>query len=202
MQDTESKTKCKNCNCIPKILWIIIIGNLVITLALTLHITSPSDKTLKTLHYETETAVLVSPHALREDMEHGENPYVIIDTREPEHYKLGHITGAINIPPDNDMVTEFKEIIKKYPDKEVLIYCYTSVCMRGRKVGKELASNGVYVRELGVGFQEWKNDWKSWNYEWEKINIQPLITEGEEPGIFIPTKHKKEGCAVNEDFSC
>ena len=190
------------------ILWVLIVINIGVTAALVLHTTSLqylSGDTLKRLHYETEAATLVSPHGLREKMEHGENPYLLVDVREKEHYVLGHITEAVNIPPDGDMVEAFRELQKKHPEKELLIYCYTEVCMRGRKVGRELAKNGIFVRELGIGFQEWKYDWKKWNYEWEweHVDMQPLITTGEKPGVLILEKGKeKEGCSANAGFSC
>ena len=188
------------------LLWCISVINLMLLVSLVVYITSPSQENLRKIHYETETATLVSPHGLRERMEEGKNPYVIVDVREKEHYILGHITGALSIPPKGDIVKKFKEIQVKNPNKELLIYCYTQVCMRGRKVGRELAKHGVYVRELGIGFQEWKNDWKKWNYEWEweHIDMTPLITIGEKPGVFIPElgKHKKEGCGTSETFSC
>ena len=189
--------------------WLIylVFGQLVLVLLLAQIVFFPSDNQLKKDWFASEVAVLVSPHSLREYIEHGENPYVLIDVREKEHYELGHIIGAYNIPPDDNMIAAFKELQVKYPDQELLIYCYTQVCMRGRKVGKELAKHGIYVREIGIGFQEWKNDWQRWNYEWEwpHIQIDTLIQTGKERGTYIPDTNKllqPGGCSANKAFGC
>ena len=166
----------------------------------------PSDNVWKNIHYSSEVAALVSPHNLRELIEEGTNPYTLVDVREPEHYELGHIIGAINIPPDARMVESFRELEDE--GKNILVYCYTEVCMRGRKVGKELAENGIYVKELGIGFGEWKNGWREWNYEWEipEINIDELIVVGSEPGMYTVTLEGvlkgSSGCGSRPGYEC
>ena len=167
----------------------------------------PSQNSLKKHYYTSQVATLVSPHSLREKILHGENPYVIVDTRDRESYINGHIVGAYNIEPGENMVYEFKGIQAKYPNKPILIYCYTEVCMRGRKVGKELAKNGIYVYELGIGFNEWKNFWTKWNYEneWETVDIQKYITIGDELGEFKAQKKdllKPASCSSAPGYEC
>lgn len=52
------------------------------------------------------------------------NPdYQIVDIRAAEHYALGHIEGAINIP-FADMV-EDDSLAKLDPDKKIVVVCYT-----------------------------------------------------------------------------
>lgn len=185
----------------------VVLLQMVLTGVLLFRIYMPTEAQLRAEHYATETATLVSPHSLREKIEHGENSYILIDVRTPEHYKFGHIIGAVNIPAGSDMIEKFKNLKKQNPNKEILMYCYTQVCMLGRKVGNELAKRGVSVRELGIGFHEWKHYWWNWNYEWEwqDIFIDKLIVTGEQPGEYVPdleTLFKGSGCSQEAGYDC
>ncbi len=167
----------------------------------------PTEHNSREDFYNGTVATLVSPHHLREELERGNaKKYLIIDTRQREDYLAGHIITAINIEPTHTMVDEFKEVMQKYPEREVVVYCYTHVCMRGKKIGKTLAENGVYVRELGIGFNEWKNFWREWNYEseWSDIQIEEFIHEGEEPGeVEVKnTPFQESGCSTIPGYEC
>lgn len=49
---------------------------------------------------------------------------VIIDVREPFEFKMGHVDGAINIPPSQLMAGAEK--LKDVPvDAELIVYCRT-----------------------------------------------------------------------------
>lgn len=47
---------------------------------------------------------------------------VIVDVREPLEYKLGHVKGAINIPPSHIMAgaEQLQDVPK---DTEIILYC-------------------------------------------------------------------------------
>ena len=49
---------------------------------------------------------------------------IYIDVREPEEFIIGHVKGAINIPPDRLMngATDLKDIPK---DAALVVYCRT-----------------------------------------------------------------------------
>lgn len=161
-------------------------------------------------YYATEEAVHVSPHSLRKKMEIGEIPYILVDLRSAEEYKIAHITGAINIPAYKDkdtsdygavdrIVSEFGKLSK---EKDIVVYCYSVPCMTGRKIGNILAKKGVFVKHLGIGWNEWKNDWKSWNHEHEWGVTYPwqYITSGEKPGEMKVIKKddtENKGCPAN-----
>ena len=57
-------------------------------------------------------------------------------------------------------------------------------CMSGRKIGKILSDNNIYVKQLGIGWNEWRYDWNNWNheYEWEITDVNDYIYQGKEPG--------------------
>tara|TARA_Y100000310_G_scaffold338138_1_gene426978 strand:- start:635 stop:1222 length:588 start_codon:yes stop_codon:yes gene_type:complete len=142
--------------------------------------------------YASEVAVSVSPHHIRKHMAKGDNTFILVDLRSPMEYEAEHIRGAINIPaykdPDTSaygdverIVGSFKELSK---DKEIIVYCYSIPCMTGRKIGNLLAENGVYVKHLGVGWNEWRYFWTMWNHahEWNVTNVEDYLWTGPDPG--------------------
>jgi rhodanese-related sulfurtransferase len=161
--------------------------------------------------YAVENAVHVSPHSIRKMMDKGDTSYILIDLRSAEEYNKEHIIGAINIPAYNDkdhsdygaierIVEEFSKLPK---DKDIIVYCYSTPCMTGRKVGQMLAQKGIYVRHLGIGWNDWRYDWTAWNHEheWNLTNVSDYIGLGPEPG-----KPKVVGnsasCPIDNRFGC
>lgn len=64
---------------------------------------------------------------------------IIVDVREPLEYKLGHVKGAINIPPAQIMTGAEK--LKDVPkDTEIVLYCVSG--------SRSNVSMG-YLRNLG-----------------------------------------------------
>ena len=164
--------------------------------------------------YATETAVLVSPHGLRKAMDRGSQDFVLVDVRSQEEYEREHVVGALNVPAYKDpetsaygdverIVAGFREIEAAHPDRDIVVYCYSIPCMTGRKVGKMLADHGVYVKELGVGWNEWRYAWTSWNHEheWDVTRPEDYVVSGAAPGT--PTvKPTAEGCKIDNEFGC
>lgn len=159
-------------------------------------IRQPSPATLIREFYATETAVYVSPHTLRKKMDKGETNYVLVDVRSPQEYENEHIVGAINIPAYKDPNTsislesereERDRIINAFRtlgrDRDIIVYCYSGPCMTGRKIGKLLAENGIYVKHLGVGWNEWRSFWNLWNHDAETpTDVRDYISTGKQPG--------------------
>ncbi|MGB0360472.1 MAG: rhodanese-like domain-containing protein [Endozoicomonas sp.] len=149
--------------------------------------------------YATETAVLVSPHGVRKNILDGRNQVILVDVRSQEEYEREHIVEALSVPaykdPDTSaygdverIVKGFRDIREQNPDKDIVTYCYSIPCMTGRKVRHMLAENGVYVKELNIGWNEWRYEWTSWNYEheWENTSAEQYVISGPEPGVFVP----------------
>ncbi|MBI4990793.1 rhodanese-like domain-containing protein [Candidatus Gottesmanbacteria bacterium] len=164
--------------------------------------------------YLTENAVHVSPHTVRKNMDKGKTDFVLVDLRSPQEYEKEHIIGAINIPAYKDpntsisLDTEQKEkdrIIRQFrdlgKDKEVIVYCYSMPCMTGRKIGKLLSENGIYVKSLNIGWNEWRYFWSMWNHDGEEpTEVKDYIISGKEAGkpkikdTFSPCKVGELGC--------
>lgn len=160
---------------------------------------------LQAQYYASEVATLVSPHSIRGRMDKGDNSFILVDTRAKEDYEREHIIGAINI----DSAESLENVLAQYQaldhTKEIIIYCYSASCMNGRKVGHYLAENGVYVKEMTVGWNEWRYDWTGWNYdsEWDSTNVADYVIAGSEPGT---PKFREDvdlgGCGVEGELGC
>lgn len=147
--------------------------------------------------YRTESAVHVSPHGLRKKMDERKTDFILVDLRSQEEYEREHIAGAVSIPaysdPDTSAYGDVDRIVgafKALPqDKHVIVYCYSIPCMTGRKVGKMLTEHGIYVQHLGIGWNDWRYDWNSWNHEheWANTKVGDYVVAGSEPGSFKST---------------
>lgn len=146
----------------------------------------PTQEELISLYYESESAALVSPHHLRKEMDLGHrDKFILVDVRTSEEYIEEHVVGAVNIDASQspeEVVAQFSELLDQ--DKEIIMYCYSSACLTGRKVGRLLAQNDIFVHELSVGWNEWKYDFEGWNYpnEWDTLDPDRYVVSGEEPG--------------------
>lgn len=142
--------------------------------------------------YQIENAVHVSPHSLRRKMDKKDTSYILVDLRSPQEYEKEHIIGAVNIPAYKDpntsayeekdrIVGQFKELPK---GKDIIVYCYSMPCMTGRKVGLMLAEKGIFVKHLGIGWNEWRYFWTLWNHEheWKATKVEDYIKSGKDPG--------------------
>jgi rhodanese-related sulfurtransferase len=165
-------------------------------------------------YYDVETAVNVSPHHIRKAMAKGDRSFILVDVRSQEEYEEEHIRGAVNIPAYKDrdhsdygaverIVAAFKTLQEENPHKDIIVYCYSIPCMTGRKVGKILADRDIFVKELNVGWNEWRYYWELWNHphEWETTNVEDYIWSGPEPGDpFNP--ELETGCPVEGPLGC
>lgn len=48
---------------------------------------------------------------------------IIIDVREPFEYKMGHVNGAINLPPAQLMQGLPEQLAELSKDTEIILYC-------------------------------------------------------------------------------
>ncbi|KGX88860.1 hypothetical protein N784_00470 [Pontibacillus litoralis JSM 072002] len=74
----------------------------------------------------------------------------LIDVREPNEFKGGHILGARNIP-----VTQLKQRLQEIrPDKPVYLYCQNAA--RSTRAANILHKKGYkHLHQLQGGFKKW-----------------------------------------------
>lgn len=180
----------------------------------TMRFSKTSQNDLIADYYATENAVHVSPHSLRKDISQGKDTFVLVDLRSQEEYEKEHIIGAVNIPAYKDkdtsdygavdrIVSSFQELKSENPGKNIIVYCYSTPCMTGRKVGAMLADKGIYAKHLGIGWNEWRYQWNAWNHEheWNITDVENYIAQGSEPGFYNGTNYTK-GCPAVGGFGC
>ncbi len=184
----------------------------VLASALFTNLVPRSPKTLIRDFYLTENAVHVSPHTLRKGMDKGDSKYLLVDLRSAQEYENAHIAGAVSIPaysdPNTSAYGDVDRIVNAFralpQDRETVVYCYSIPCMTGRKIGQMLAEHGIYVKHLGIGWNEWRYAWNSWNHEgeWAKTNPQDYIASGKEPGRARTAPEGSAPCPISGEFGC
>lgn len=191
----------------------VLIGAGLLYLGLQLSGRSVSDQELMAEFYRIENLVSVSPHGLRGKMDKGDRSFLLVDLRSREEYIEEHIVGAVNVPAYKDrytsaygevdrIVSSFRELIREYPDREIIVYCYSTPCMTGRKIGAVLAEHGIYVKHLNIGWYEWRYAWNTWNHrhEWNTTKVEDYISAGEDPGE--PKKSERINPCTEGEFGC
>ncbi len=160
--------------------------------------------------YHVETAAHVSPHGFRKHI--ADEDSVLVDLRSQEEYETEHIITAVNIPayatPDKSdygavdrIVGSFTQLVNDNPGKDIIVYCYSTPCMTGRKIGKMLSNHDIYVKHLGIGWNEWRYFWNKWNHSGEtKVNPADYVISGSEPGVF--SGESSPGCPIGGEFGC
>lgn len=101
-------------------------------------------------------APTISADALWENMNDGdpENDPFILSVRAPEHYEIGHIPGAINIPWKQVAKTDSLEMLPN--DQPIVVYCYTG--HTGQIATTVLNLLGYDATNLRFGMMGWTED--------------------------------------------
>ncbi len=93
---------------------------------------------------------VISAQALHDNLSN----YFVVSVRKPEHYALGHIPGAINIPWTQ---IAKEDNLKKIPkDKHIVTYCYTG--HTGQIGATVLKLLGYDVSNMKYGIMAWTKD--------------------------------------------
>lgn len=103
-------------------------------------------------YFLRQLAFTMGPGRLKHLMEEHLEEYTLFDLREYEDYVKGHIPFAIHIP--YDQLDE--QLVKFSKDKVNILYSYSPLCQRSKKVAFILADKDYPVRELTGGFKGWK----------------------------------------------
>lgn len=177
---------------------------------LTLRFYHPSEQKLIADFYATENAVHESPHSIRKAIAHGDENFILVDLRSPQEYEKEHVIGAINISaykdPNTSAYEEVDRIVQAFSaldsGKKIIVYCYSMPCMTGRKIGKMLAEHGIYVKHLGIGWNEWRYYWNLWNHDGEDPSKpEDFLASGKEPGVYKGPKNVK-ACPIDGSLGC
>jgi rhodanese-related sulfurtransferase len=100
--------------------------------------------------FEAEMAFTTGPVELDRRRKSDPN-IVIVDVREPEDFREGHVPGAVNLPK-----AQWQTVKGLSKDKVNIIYCYSHVCHLAKQAALEFASKGYPVMEMEGGFKAWR----------------------------------------------
>ena len=105
-------------------------------------------------YFASGGAEVISAADLKAMIDSGADNFQIVSVRAPEHYALGHIEGAINIPFAT--VPSAESLSKLDPSKTIVVACYQ---------GHTAAQAQFYLKQLGYdvvslhhGMSSWTND--------------------------------------------
>ena len=94
----------------------------------------------------------IDPYTVRKIVDAKDKDYLIVDVRDKDAYKAGHVPTAINVPS-----REWEKHLSKLPkNKKLILYCYHMVCFAAPKIALRLAKKGYDVMEMVGGFDEWQ----------------------------------------------
>jgi rhodanese-related sulfurtransferase len=107
-------------------------------------------------YLSSDKAPTISAEALFENLNDGDesNDPVVVSVRSPEHYAIGHIPGAINIPWTQ--LGDPEQLAKLPPDRPIVAYCYTG--HTGQVATTLLNVLGYDVTNLKFGMMSWSKD--------------------------------------------
>ncbi len=102
-------------------------------------------------HFELKLQAVKQLADVVDSVKHGVSSLVLLDMRDRDDYRKGHIKGAVSMP--------IEEIDKRYQDlprdKEVVTYCYNQYCHLSARGALKLVEHGIPAKEMNVGWSEW-----------------------------------------------
>ena len=155
-----------------------------------------SESELRKEFYDTEMSVAVSPATLKKWVDEKNTNYILVDLRSAPEFEKEHFITAVNIPAGSMDEVQLVDAFKKLDlNKEVVVHCYSAYCTLGREVGRELAKNKIYVKELNVGWSELRYHWDIWNPGAKVTDGEKYIVKGTpSTNVITPCTQGKFGC--------
>ena len=93
----------------------------------------------------------ISAAELQNKIKNGKRPFVL-DVRQPEEYREGHISGAKLIP-----LGELKQNLKDLPKQREII-CVCASGSRSSSAAKTLLAEGLLVFNMSGGMAAWQRE--------------------------------------------
>jgi len=81
--------------------------------------------------------------------------FVLLDVRSPEHFREGHVPGAVNLP--HGRLTE-RNLASYAPETLFVVYCAGPHCNGADKAAVRLARLGRPVKKMIGGITGWKDE--------------------------------------------
>ena len=124
-------------------------------------------------YFENKMAFTTGPVEVANNLKQGTD-LLVVDVREEEDYRKGHVPGAINLPYDKWSTLEG---LRK--EKLNVLCCYSAVCHLAATAAVEFAKAGYSVMEMDGGFEAWKEN----DLEIESEGKGDRQKQGSEPAL-------------------
>lgn len=110
-------------------------------------------------YFEDDLAYTVNPSSMKKVVENKDSTVLMVDLRKREHFKAGHVPGAINLPFDEWNGFDGTKVNFTGLDKSKMHYvqCYEQYCNLSTKAARLFALNGYAVKEVKGGFKVYKD---------------------------------------------
>jgi rhodanese-related sulfurtransferase len=102
--------------------------------------------------FEEKLAFTTGPVELARAVKQRAN-IVVVDVREAQDYRKGHVPGAVNLPRD-----QWRTRAGLRKDALNVLYCYSHVCHLAATAAADFAADGYSVMEMDGGFEAWKEN--------------------------------------------
>ena len=84
-------------------------------------------------------------------VKNGSSDLVLLDMKDREDYRMGHIKGAVSMPLE-DIVKRYRDLPR---DKDIVTYCYNQYCHLSTQGALKLVEHGIPAKEMNIGWSEW-----------------------------------------------
>jgi rhodanese-related sulfurtransferase len=81
--------------------------------------------------------------------------FVLLDVQSPEHFRTGHVAGAVNLP--HGRITE-RNLAEYAPNTLFVVYCAGPHCNGADRAAVRLARLGRPVKKMIGGVEGWKDE--------------------------------------------
>lgn len=102
--------------------------------------------------FARKNAYTTGPVEVNHQLEESQN-ISLIDVRESDDFKEGHLPGALNLPK-----SQWQSLGCLRRDMVNIIYCYSQTCHLGTQAAQFFAGEGFQVMEMEGGFESWKQN--------------------------------------------
>lgn len=102
--------------------------------------------------FRAKLAYETTPWEINETLKKDADAVFLLDVRDEDSYRTGHVKGARNIPL-GAIVGRLANLPK---DKKIVTYCGSIVCAMSAKAALELAQKGFSVQHMIGGFKSWQ----------------------------------------------
>lgn len=106
-------------------------------------------------HFEALLAFETDCWDVHAALAQGEPGFVLLDVRSPDHFREGHVPGAINLP--HGRVTE-RNLAQYAPGTLFVVYCAGPHCNGADKTAVRLARLGRPVKKMIGVIEGWKDE--------------------------------------------